>query len=700
MKKKAFIVIIPVIIIILTGFLVLHKNIRVTPAFVRKYELCGIDVSHYQGNIDFAQIKEQGIDFVFIKATEGSSHKDECFDENWENVQETELFAGAYHFFSFDSSGKMQANHFISTVGNLNRKLPPVIDVEYYGGRENDPPDPEIVAEQLKDMLAALEEHYQAKPIIYTTYRAYNDFIKGRFEDYPLWIRNVYYPPVFKDWTFWQYTDRAVLKGYKGTEKYIDMNVFKGTREDLKKMVVAGREEEIADKEQGTVYEIAEEIPLLEELFTYDNETRYSSEINNYLVITGINEQYKDRFEEYMKMIASDTKYGSAWALIPGDINGIPVKVIGEEAFKDISIDQIVFSDNIEIICDRAFKNSGIKEVQFSHNLKVVGEEAFENCNLISVKFPDQPIVIGSRAFAENEKLWKVLFQNAGSVIEEDSFIECDPDLLVCCGEKEEEKKNRVRQFADDHDLEYLEILMSKEPIVNYPAELATLHPEVKGFFYGEDGDYDAEGYWDFEMSEEAPNFGFIDWHLPGCSTWCGCYGFTQEAEATSKLASHSGRYDAENILRQNRYLAWAEGADGPGIGESITYWQSCEYSVPDRFGGISKEDKYSEPFWDGFMRYSEICIVNGYARDSKTWEENGRVKTLLMKVEGKPYAYIELEDTILPQYFILPENDIMVYSGEMIEFEFVIEEVYPGSLYEDTCLTGIVMEFTGRYAH
>ena len=70
------------------------------------------------------------------------------------------------------------------------------------------------------------------------------------------------------------------------------------------------------------------------------------------------------------------------------------------------------------------------------------------------------------------------------------------------------------------------------------------------------------------------------------------------------------------------------------------------------------------------------------------------------MKVEGKPYAYLELEDTILPQYFTLPENDIMVYSGEMIEFEFVIEEVYPGSLYEDTCLTGIVMEFTGRYAH
>lgn len=240
MKKKLFFVIIILIIILLTGFLILHKNIRVTPVFAGKYELCGVDVSHYQGSIDFAQIREQGIDFVFIKATEGSSHKDECFDENWENAKQTELFMGAYHFFSFDSSGKMQADHFISTAGSLKGKLPPVIDVEYYGDKEKNPPNPEKVAEQLEDMLTVLEEHYQTKPVIYTTYKAYKDFIKGRFEEYPLWIRNVYYPPVFKNWTFWQYTDRAELTGYEGTEKYIDMNVFKGTREDLKNMILAG----------------------------------------------------------------------------------------------------------------------------------------------------------------------------------------------------------------------------------------------------------------------------------------------------------------------------------------------------------------------------------------------------------------------------------------------------------------------------
>ncbi len=78
----------------------------------------------------------------------------------------------------------------------------------------------------------------------------------------------------------------------------------------------------------------------------------------------------------------------------------------------------------------------------------------------------------------------------------------------------------------------------------------------------------------------------------------------------------------------------------------------------------------------DGYIRYTQICIVNGYAKNQKTWEENGRVKTLLMYVEDKPYAYLELEDTIKPKYFTLPREDIMVAEREDITFRFVIEDV------------------------
>lgn len=244
-KKKRIIIncIILFFIFAWIGVLILQGNIRITSFFASKCALNGIDVSHYQGNIDWEKIEEQGIDFAFIKATEGCSHVDQYFEENWDKAGQTSLMLGAYHFFSFDSEGKFQAEHFIDTVGNLQGKLAPVIDVEYYGDKKADPPLKKDVWAQLSVMLDLLEEHYHIKPIIYTTYKAYHDFIKGEFEGYPLWIRNVYYPPAAMEWTFWQYTDQAVLDGYQGSEKYIDRNVFRGSREELESLVVPFCEE-------------------------------------------------------------------------------------------------------------------------------------------------------------------------------------------------------------------------------------------------------------------------------------------------------------------------------------------------------------------------------------------------------------------------------------------------------------------------
>lgn len=705
-KKNYIILILAILFVVFVSILFINGRIKINPVFAAEYEMHGVDVSHYQGTIDWDRLAEQDLDFAFIKATEGSSHLDECFYDNWKAAENTNLYVGAYHFFSFDSDGEKQAELFINTVGSLEGKLAPVIDVEFYDDKAGVPPKKEEVAAQLGEMLSVLEEHYQIKPIIYTTYTIYSKYIKGEFEEYPLWIRNVYYPPIGTlgdAWSFWQYTDTAVLEGYVGDEKYIDRNVFKGTEEELEMLLVPKDEflPESMENDSNFTTEIeqnkSEEILLLEDLFTYEHYINYF-EGENYYIITGINKQYEENFQEYMSKIANESGNGSFWTLLPGDANGIPVKKIGEEAFQNLTIRGIIFADNIEVIGDRAFQNSDVTELQLPDQLKEIGEEAFENCDLTSVRFPDKAVTIEQRAFAENDKLWKVLFPNIESVIGEDSFENCDTDFLICYGDNSEKNENLVRKFAVDHGIDFKEIYLSKEPIVRYPEELIILQPEVKGFFYGMDGDFEDENFWDFEMCEDAPNFGFIDWHLPGCSSWCGSMGFEQEAEATSELASSDGKYEAANVLRQNRDGAWAEGAEGVGIGESITYRQSCKYSILNEFESISKEDR--NPQIDGFMRYSEICIVNGYAKNQTVWEENGRVKTLLMLIEGKPYAYLQLEDTILPQYFTLPEDDIKVLSGEMIEFEFVIEDVYPGMRYEDACITGIVMEFTGRYAH
>lgn len=199
-----------------------------------KYPVRGVDVSHYQGDIDWETLTEQNIDFAFIKATEGSSYVDPCFEKNWKNAQKTGIRMGAYHFFSFQSSGQTQAELFCRTVKPVDNMLPPVIDLEYYGKykHKRDIDIPKIKIE-LRTLVDALNEKYGVKPIIYCGL-LYNSVVKGDFDDCDLWYSSVYLPLINKKkCTFWQYSNNHILKGYAGSEKFIDMNVFMGNKKSF-----------------------------------------------------------------------------------------------------------------------------------------------------------------------------------------------------------------------------------------------------------------------------------------------------------------------------------------------------------------------------------------------------------------------------------------------------------------------------------
>ena len=201
----------------------------------KKYDIKGIDVSAYQGVIDWNTLSKNDISFVFIKATEGSSFVDERFAYNFSEAQKTPLSVGAYHFFSYDSEGKTQADNFINNVVAFEGMLPPVIDLEFYGDKESNPPKRADVEKRLKTMLDILEVHYGQKPIIYATEKSYKLYLSNDYKEYDIWIRNVISKPKIsndREWTFWQYTNRDRLDGYKGEEKYIDVNVFNGDFDD------------------------------------------------------------------------------------------------------------------------------------------------------------------------------------------------------------------------------------------------------------------------------------------------------------------------------------------------------------------------------------------------------------------------------------------------------------------------------------
>ena len=243
--KKRIIVLFFILLIIELGTAIGLKKVKINTLFADNYPVQGVDVSHYQGDIAWEVLQMQNIDFAYIKATEGSSHVDEKFEENWKNASKTSLKIGAYHFFSFDSEGETQAENYIRTVGNLEGKLLPVIDVEYYGDKSKNPPDKEKVIKELKDMCACLELEYGVKPMLYTTNKVYHKYLKGEFdfEEYPLWIRDVYFTPditIQDEWTLWQYSDTSILGGYSGSEKYIDVNVFNGDLVELNDLLVEG----------------------------------------------------------------------------------------------------------------------------------------------------------------------------------------------------------------------------------------------------------------------------------------------------------------------------------------------------------------------------------------------------------------------------------------------------------------------------
>ena len=234
--KKVRKALLSVIVILLAVFSVVFglakaKIIFINTWFVNeKQNTIGVDLSSYQADVDMNTLKAQGISFVYIKATEGSSWQDGRFRENWKNAKEAGLLSGAYHFFSYDSPGATQAENYINMAGTeMTGRLLPAVDVEYYGDKEQNPPLKEDVVRELTVYLNAMEQQYGVKPMIYTRSDIYEKYLKGTFDGYPFWISSLYTPISWNyhgEWQIWQYLGRGVLEGYEGGEKYIDLNVL------------------------------------------------------------------------------------------------------------------------------------------------------------------------------------------------------------------------------------------------------------------------------------------------------------------------------------------------------------------------------------------------------------------------------------------------------------------------------------------
>lgn len=206
------------------------KPVSFGPVSPDNHAVHGVDVSRWQGDIDWEKLRSQGANFAYIKATDGGDHLDPMFRANWEGAQRAGLKRGAYHFFYWCRPAADQADWFIRNVPKVKGALPPVLDVEWnHQSSCRKRPPRATVLEKMRVFMDRLEKHYGQRPIIYTAPDFYRDNLKGAFPDHPFWLRSVAAHPskVYpgRRWVFWQYSGSGLSHGVDGR---IDLNVFHG----------------------------------------------------------------------------------------------------------------------------------------------------------------------------------------------------------------------------------------------------------------------------------------------------------------------------------------------------------------------------------------------------------------------------------------------------------------------------------------
>jgi lysozyme len=207
---------------------------------IRNYPegVLGIDISAYQGKIDFAglqlQLENRRIEFVVMRASMGDDGMDSQYERNWEGTRTLPVIRGAYHYYRPNENSTKQAQNFIKTAKLQPGDLIPVLDIEKHSTIQ----PRKKLREGLKNWLRIVEEHYGVKPMIYTGDRFFWDVLHDEgFDDYPIWVANynLIREPETENWLIWQFSEKGRLPGIK---ERIDLNILRAGQDQLQSLVI------------------------------------------------------------------------------------------------------------------------------------------------------------------------------------------------------------------------------------------------------------------------------------------------------------------------------------------------------------------------------------------------------------------------------------------------------------------------------
>ena len=179
----------------------------------------GIDVSHYQGRINWSEVaKDKKVGYVYLKATEGRDNVDDTYAYNVQEARRNGLKVGAYHFFRPNIPAADQFRNFTRVVDRKTQDLKPIIDVEVTGGVSI-----ATMNARLEELLQMIAREYGTKPIIYTGRNFYNKYIAAdsRLRNYQFMIAQYTDDePILTngdDYVMWQFTSHGTIRGIRGS---------------------------------------------------------------------------------------------------------------------------------------------------------------------------------------------------------------------------------------------------------------------------------------------------------------------------------------------------------------------------------------------------------------------------------------------------------------------------------------------------
>ena len=203
----------------------------------------GIDVSRWQGEVDWHKVRAAGYRFAFIRATIGDLYADPRFYANWSGAQDAGILVSAYHVVTPNKPAESQIAYFFDVLDGRVADLPLVADVERDDGAE-----PAGITQCLRDCLQAVRARDGRRPIIYTARWCWNRYvlISVEWQSYDLWVASYTKDPVlprdWSTWRLWQYSERGKVTGISAST---DLNWIGGTYEDL--LAYAGKDDDVPE---------------------------------------------------------------------------------------------------------------------------------------------------------------------------------------------------------------------------------------------------------------------------------------------------------------------------------------------------------------------------------------------------------------------------------------------------------------------